>query len=439
MFSKKDKKIDSVSIYIDELQLSYYFAESYYLYKSHLNYLAQKINKYKSYGVNSERKEYFKLLCEAYIQNANNVNKIITTLKDKVTINAYENLKINGTDNTQNTLKDFIYLRRDWCFTKEGEKQLSISNNTIKEELSKLKFPNGNALFLGCGVGRIAFEFTDVYNKVYATDKSFSMIWYLQKLLNGEEISFYNPHEKNVHKLENVAQEYLAKIPNKKLNDSKNKFEVFVSDVLDLPFKSKSINSVFSIYFTDVIALKLWFKQINDKLSHKGLFVHFGPLDYFFSDEREMFTAEEFRLFFENNGYKTLVNKIIETPHLEDSNSISYKVYRNWFFIAQKDVSKAIKLDINENTTLSIKNPLEYERKGFLKDGENEIEVNLKLPSGTFNGANSVIEILKLVDGKSSFKEILAQLKTSGFIVDDTNEIKNLLLDFLRKDILTTE
>ena len=435
MLLKKTNTLDSVSIHIDESQLPNYYAESYFLYKNHLNYLFLKLNKYKSYQTNSERKEYFNLLNNAYIQNANNLNKIVSVLKNEVTIDSYESLKINATDNTQITLKDFIYLRRDWCFLEEAENQLKITIESLKQELSKITFQDDNSLFLGCGVGRIAFEFTDIYKKVYATDKSFSMIWHFQKLLNGESVSFYTPHEKNVHKLENIAQKHVAKIPENKLRVSKNKLEVFISDVLNLPFEPKSVNSIFSIYFTDVIALKLWFQQINDKLSNNGLFIHFGPLDYFFSDEREMLTAEEFRVFFENNGYTTLVDKIVKTPHLEDSNSITYKVYRNWLFIAQKN--KFEELTIGDDTILSINKPISYERKGVIKDGEKEMEAILNLPYGVFNGADSVIQILKLINGKSTFKEILIQLEKNGFIVDNPDQIKDLLLDFLKQSVIS--
>ena len=81
---------------------------------------------------------------------------------------------------------------------------------------------------------------------------------------------------------------------------------------------------------------KLWFKKINDKVKKGGYFIHFGPLDYFFSDESEMLTAIEFKDFFEKNGYTTITDQILETSHLNDSNSFSYKVYRNWLFIAKK-------------------------------------------------------------------------------------------------------
>ncbi|MFL0136917.1 class I SAM-dependent methyltransferase, partial [Tenacibaculum maritimum] len=375
------------------------------------------------------------LLKAAYIQNAKNVNTIKNLLKDRFSLSSFENTRLNSTDNVGYTLKDFIYLRRDWTFLSEGEKQLDITISNIRQELIKIDFPKENALFIGCGVGRIAFDLSNLFKKTYATDKSFSMIWHLQKLLNGESITFYNPHVKNVFKKENIAQKYIAKIPDDKLSANKNKLEAFISDVLDLPFQDETVNSIFSIYFTDVIALKLWFNHINSKLSNSGLFIHFGPLDYFFSDEREMLTAEEFRLFFEENGYTTLVDKVIETPHLEDSNSITYKVYRNWFFIAQKNEHK--EHVINNDTILHIKKPISYERKGVIKEGEKEVEVLLKLPNGVFKGAESVIQILKLIDGKNSFEKILLQLKKNGFEVNNPDEIKNLLIAFLNQRILS--
>lgn len=438
MFTKEEINIDGVPIYINKEQLLNYYAESYFLYRNHLNHLSQKVNKFKSYENNSERKKFFSLLKKAYLQNGNNVNEIVSKLKDKVTISAFENLRINPTDNLQNTLKDFVYLRRDWCFLEEAEKQLKTTIDSLKQELSIINHKKNSSLFLGCGVGRLAYEFTDIYEKVYATDKSFSMIWHLQKLLRGESVNFFNPQEKNVHRLENVAQPYEAKIPVLKLK-TKDKFYAFVSDILDIPFQPKSINSIFSIYFTDVIALKLWFQQIDNKLSDNGLFIHFGPLDYFFTDEREMLSAEEFRMFFEKKGYKTLSDKIIETPHLEDSNSITYKVYRNWVFIAQKQTNNLPeKFVINDNTVLKIKHPIQFERKGVIKDGEKQIEASIKLPSGIFNGAESVIQILKLIDGKKSFKDLITTLNENGFQVD-SQEIKNLLLKFLKQDIISND
>lgn len=437
MLNREPVLLDGVKIFIKKSDLDNYYAESYLLYKNHFNYLIQKLNKFQSYKLNDQRQEYFEQLIEAYKQNAINVQKIVNQLQGSVTLDSFENLRINRTDNVQITLKDFIYLKRDWCFTKAGEYQLDLISNAIKGEFSKIKYDKNNALFLGSGVGRIAFDCTDMYEKVYATDKSFSMVWHLQKLLNGESINFYNPQEKNVHKLENIAQLLTAQIPTNRLENSDNKFETFVSDVFDLPFEKKSVNSIFSIYFTDVIALKLWFGQINQTLSNDGIFVHFGPLDYFFSDEREMLTAEEFKSFFEKNGYETLVDKVVETPHLEDSNSISYRIYRNWFFIAQKKKTLLKKPSIDNDTILFIKTPLYYEIKGYLKEGINQLDTILKLPEGNFEGAHSVLKILELVDGKNSFQDILNKLRDKGFTEINPEDIKKLLMSFLKRDILS--
>ena len=211
MLNRKPVLINGVRIFIKKSDLDNYYAESYFLYKNHLNYLVKKIETFQLHKSNNKRQEYFDTLIEAYKQNAINVKKIVDQLKELVTLSSFENLRVNKTNNVQITLKDFIYLRRDWCYTKEGEYQLDLVLKTIKNKFSKIKYKNSSALFVGSGVGRIAFDCTDMYKKVYATDKSFSMVWHLQKLLNKESINFYNPQEKNVLKLENVAKKLTAK------------------------------------------------------------------------------------------------------------------------------------------------------------------------------------------------------------------------------------
>lgn len=437
IYTKEKHTLGNVCIYLDQKALQNYYAESYYLYNLHVRYLLGNMKKFESYAKET-RPDYFQSLITAFTQNAKNLAKIVQLLKDKITVDSFENLEVNPNDNTQTTLKDFHYLRRDWCFTKEGEKQLLKINDEIKKEINRINFKKGKSLFLGCGVGRLAVDFIDLFDKVYATDKSFSMIWHLQKLINGDSVDFYCPQIKNVLSLNNISQKYTATIPKDRLKNVDEKFECFVSDVLDLPIKTQSVNCVFSIYFTDVIALKLWFNQINNVIAENGLFVHFGPLDYFFSDEREMLTAEEFRKFFEERGYITLVDKVVDTSHLEDDNSISYKVYRNWFFIAQKQSLKPAEQNISDNSILRINKPVLYERRGVLKDGENELEVILDLPNGKYNEAGPVIEILKLIDGQNTCKDIFTKLKSKGFEFEET-EIKDLLLSFLTQQILVIE
>ncbi|SIQ80960.1 N2227-like protein [Chryseobacterium sp. RU37D] len=328
IYNRNFSEIDRVKIYVDNIQT--YIAESYMLLFNHNKYNEFNLHKY----INQEyRKEYFGCLIEAYLHNYNNIRELLLNLKPYVEVEDVLSVNTNGGNAVNTTLKDYLYLHRDWCYYEEGEKQVEIIDNAIKNSLP-LKMES--ALFLGCGVGRLAVELSDSFKKVYATDKSYSMIWHINKLISENNFEFYNPQEKNIYSLENVAKKHTAFIKEDIKKVIREKVDFFVSDILNLPINEDSINAVFSIYFTDVIALKLWFDKINAIIKKEGYFVHFGPLDYFFSDESEMLTAKEFRLFFEKNGYTTITDKIIETSHLNDANSFTYKVYRNWLFVAKK-------------------------------------------------------------------------------------------------------
>lgn len=328
VFNKESIEIDGVKIFIENADA--YIAESYMLLLNHNKFNEWNLHKYIS---QEKRKEYFNSLIEAYLCNYNNIREVLSKIKPFLEIDEILNVTTNRGNVVNTTLKDYLYLHRDWCFYNEGEKQIETSVKKIK---NYLPYNLSNALFLGCGVGRLAVEFSDIFDRIYATDKSYSMIWHINRLISEKNFEFYTPQEKNVYSLENVAQKHLAFIPNDLKKKIREKIDFFVSDVLDLPIREKSIDAIFSIYFTDIISLKLWFDTVNNKIKEGGYFIHFGPLDYFFSDESEMLTATEFKDFFEKNGYKTVTDQILVTSHLNDPNSFSYKVYRNWLFVAKK-------------------------------------------------------------------------------------------------------
>ncbi|MFV0233924.1 class I SAM-dependent methyltransferase [Empedobacter falsenii] len=322
--------VDDVKIYIEDI--SSYITETFFLLYNHNKLMGNKILQLSDYE--GKRKIFINHLIEGYLHNYNNIREILNNIKHEVSVDSLLDLRINTNDNLSNTLKDFWYLRRDWCYYEESESQINTIVKSIKAAIPQETYKN--ALFLGCGTGRLVVDLANLFEIVYASDKSYSMIWHINKLMNEDSYEFYQPRNKNVLTLENVSQKHSAYIDKKRKEVIKSKVNFFVSDIFDLPFDNSEIDCVFSIYFTDVIALKLWFNKIDNILNNNGLFIHFGPLDYFFSDETEMLTAEEIRLYFEKNNYTTLVDSVIETPHLEDSNFMSYQVYRNWFFVAKK-------------------------------------------------------------------------------------------------------
>lgn len=328
IYNKDYFEIDGVKIYIENLEN--YIAESYLLLSNHNKYNEFNLRKY----INQEkRKEYFDILAQAHLHNYNNIRELLLKIKHHVDVDNILNVNTSRNNVVNMTLKDYVYLQRDWCYYEDGEKQIEKTVQSIQNVLPSAM---ENALFLGCGVGRLAVEFANIFKKVLATDKSYSMIWHINKLLSDTNFEFYTPQEKNVYSLKNVAHKHIASISDSLKTQIKDNVDFFVSDVLNLPLEKNSLDAVFSIYFTDVIALKLWFEKINNLIKKHGYFIHFGPLDYFFSAESEMLTAKEFRAFFEENGYQTITDEIVETSHLNDANSLVYKVYRNWLFICMK-------------------------------------------------------------------------------------------------------
>lgn len=332
IFDRESVSVEGVDIYIKNIEA--YIAESFLLLHKHNQSKGYEIHKLTSYQ--GKRQEYFDLLIDALLHNYNNVREITERLKQTINIDILLGLNLNPNDDVQTLLKDFWYLKRDWCHYPEDEEQINTITNSIKQEISSYNI--GNTLFLGCGAGRLAVEFASSASKVYAMDKSFSMIWHINQLLNSSsKYEFYHPSLKNILDISYAAQKHLAYIDEEIKKLIIEKVHFFVSDALDLPFNEKTLSSVFSIYFSDVIALKLWFDGVYKILKHQGLFIHFGPLDYFFTDVSEMLSAKEFRTYFEENGFTTIVDKTVETNHLEDKNSMCYKTYRNWLFIAMKN------------------------------------------------------------------------------------------------------
>lgn len=243
-----------------------------------------------------------------------------------------------GANDTNSYLNDLKYLRRDWANTKEGEYEIYEIVKALKDSIEKYSQNKSTAVFLGAGMARIACEHITVFDKVYAIDKSYSMGYFFNKLLYEDSITFHEIHTSNVMNCSGSSKEHNARINDELKNKIKGKdnFEYIVGDAVDMPLGNSSIDLIASVYFTDVIALKLYMKEIVRVLTKGGLFIHFGPLDYFFSDILERLSAEEIVEIFMINGFEIVKNETIELPHLDSTLNMYKKIYRNWLFVAIK-------------------------------------------------------------------------------------------------------
>lgn len=324
--------IDGVNIYVKDFEN--YIAETYYLLYQNSLFLKNEINYYLS-KQNGSREAETKSIITAFIENYNDVNNICSLLQPYVKIPYLLKIKSKVKNPTTNILKDYFYLKRDWTSSSESENQIQETVNLIKTHLTN---DYKNSLFIGCGTGRYFVELIDSFEVNIAVDKSFSMIWHLSQLQKGD-VGFYIPTLKNVIDIFEGNKKHIASIPNDLLNSITKKGQFFVADALDLPLRGSSIDVVFSIYFTDVIALDLLLPSIKRILIKNGLFVHFGPLDYFFSDINYMYTPREIEQIFIEQGFEILENSFFTTLHLPDSNVLTNLQIKNWLFVAKyKDI-----------------------------------------------------------------------------------------------------
>lgn len=429
IFKDSAIQIGNISVYIQNADS--YFAEAYYLYSQIVRNHTSQILGLKNVLQNtksSKRVLAIKNIIEAKEYNLESLRQIIQILKPLVKPEHLVSINPNPNDNVVDYLKDYHYLRRDWAGESKNEKQLRVVCEKLSEVIREKK-DLATALFLGAGVARIPYDLSDYFDEIYATDKSFSMVWHFHEICE-RELSFYEINSKNVATVSDHTDLLKVSIRKFEKNWEKKleKLNYFVSDVLNQPFKDDSISAVFSIFFTDVIALKLWLPEVKRILKDGGSFIHLGPLDYFFSDQREMLTCEEVREVFEENGFVVTKDEFFETTHLASSRAMSNKTYTNWLFAAEIQKKESDK--INHSSVLKIKEKASYSINGNITSKGYETFTQLHMPDGTsYEGAETVVDILKLIDGKRSIQDILNEM-TSVF-GDEVEEQKESILKIL--------
>ncbi len=412
IYTSQPINIAGVPVVVDDLTA--YATEMYQLYAAHLN---SNLN-YVKYLQRSRttRPEFIDRFIRAYECNNEHDAALVKTLQDYIDPLQLVGRSIDPTNAIGGALKDYQYMRRDWCGIPVNEEQIELIEKPLRDILQHEAFKRQpeRSLFIGAGVGRIAHDFCQDFTEVYATDKSFSMAWNYHRLAHAP-IVFYDISNKNLLSLDKTAPQFTA---NFTPPPAGKHLEYFVSDVIHLPIESESLDVLYSVYFSDVIPLKLLFPQVDRVIREGGLFIHFGPLDYFFEEPTELLTAEEIVQYFEDRGYQTIANETVRTVHLEKENILSNKIYDNWFFAAVKMPKQAIAAPaevLSPTTVLSIKGALRFSQEYRLTDeGEEMVDTKLLLGEGNdFEGAGAMLIILRLIDGQRSIEAILVELKES--------------------------
>jgi len=332
----------------------------------------------------------------------------------------------------------FNYLIRDWS-NKETDTQQQVISDKIEQKLDLLELnaPEGKALFLGCGTGRYAVNLAPKYREVEAFDASVLMIWCLEHLQKVKTWDVLRKVARNCRTIEDTVQRVCLEMTPTQLEIIESKVHFFLADASDILLENHSINHIYSIYFSDVLPLHQLYQDTIDRLLlENGVFIHFGPLEYFFNEEKEMLTAEEVRLFFEQKGYTILTDEFLETKHLLNPNSMRCRVYDNWFFIAQKPKRQPVEL-LSTTNVLYLNQDAEIQSTAILDKGAcvgQEYMVCLNQESYQLPAV--VYEFLLSCNAVNNIKTILKNLELETITTKELDQLMTIFEELLEANII---
>jgi hypothetical protein len=329
------------------------------------------------------------------------------------------------------------YLSRDWSEAQDHAEQQRIAE-VIEQRLAELERLEGQetALFLGCGMGRYAVDLAPHYQRVEAFDASVVMIWCIEQLQRLDRWELLLKHEKNCRRIEETVERVeVAMTPAQKAL-IQEKIHFFVANANAVPLEAQSVDHLYSIYFTDVLPLARLYASVDRLLSGEGLFIHFGPLEYFFNNEKQMLTAEEVRLFFEAKGYRILTDEFMPSKHLSSAYSMRHRVYDNWFFIAQKPPATAWRT-LTWQDALALSSGVQLSADAVVEDGRVvAVQHSIQRGATSYDLPEVIYELLGQVDGKTTLQALFEVLGLQEAHKDDQAQIFAILQELLDKGVL---
>ena len=325
--------------------------------------------------------------------------------------------------------KHLGYLRRDWCWEEEAENELSVIHRLISQHAQNISAANKNALVLGAGTGRIAWEACHHFAQVYAVDTAMALVASYHQLLD-EAIQFYKVNVKEVFNSQDMAIPLKATLsaPGTTPMPFQDKLCYLMADALNCPLAPQSMDAIISVYFTDVLPLSQLLPEINRLLKPGGIFIHFGPLTYHFKAIEEMLTADEVLAAFQKAGYQVEASEKVLLTHLATQERMRSNLFNNWAFVVRKPLSLPKHQPVALHHILEIPTPIQYKLSGALGgDAAEEAQVVLVHPGGQqLQIARPLLEILDMIDGATTLGELIKEW-SEGIAI--SIEVEAALLD----------
>jgi len=191
------------------------------------------------------------------------------------------------------------YLRRDWGHRAESEAEVAGIAGAIREQIRCNATERRTAVVLGAGFGRIAHELLSDFDEVVALDSSILIVT-LYALLRDAPLAVYEVNVANVR--DHTGNAVRTDV---QFDEPRGEVRFAVADVSAAPIEDGSVDVIVSAFFSDVVPLSRYVGEVRRMLRTGGIFVHFGPLGYHFTEREEQYSADEFMVALAAHGFQT--------------------------------------------------------------------------------------------------------------------------------------
>ena len=438
--------IDGIPVLLPNPAL--FLAETWYQYSKYVLKQEEAAGKYhNAYQGLIFRKNAADALKKSTLSNLGLIQNVINGTEKYFNKKQLLNVAVNNKFQDLFQVKAFNYLKRDWCGLPEAEEQLSVIRNSLSTVIREYCHDMQTALVLGAGLGRIAWDLSDCFDHLYATDLAFPMASFYNLIAKGEEINFadlnFSQIRSNLHSTKNLTASTAAVgYTDTDRAHISDKISYFLSDATQLPLPDRSVSCILSVYFTDVLPFPQLFPEVNRVLKKDGLFIHFGPLGNNFSQVQSMFTAEDIKAYLFKYGFEGVYENTAGAFHMKAGEKMHADYYDNWVYAARKKEEADPQLiadRLTADSVICLHSNFRFTIEGEKSSSGEAISHTLYncYKGREYKDARQVIEFLFLVNGKKSVRELAMEYGNQSGGNDAIQSVLSLTQFLVREQILT--
>lgn len=316
------------------------------------------------------------------------------------------------------------YLMRDWAGDQEGEDEISVIKSSVKEGLLK----QSRALVLGAGLGRIACEISDLFSQIVAIDYEPNMPFFFEKLRTGG-FTFADIHHDN-SSTESDKIRWIKFSPEHIKMQNFDNVDYLISDAREIPFENNYFDAVISVYFTDVLPMRPMLREVRRVLRDGGKFVHFGPLEYHFSDVSRKYSFETFASILRELNFTVNAHDRIELSHCKPYGGSAFEIFKNWKLYATKESEPSL----SRESYLSPTDDINYTITGAI-NGSVQTSIMVQVSGqDPIKISEEMFDVMKCVEAGCSVLQLMARLEKNLQYENLDEEVILLYIESLRSN-----